>query len=793
MLTGCTIVAGNYFALAKVVAESFTKQNLGSRFVVLVVDDTPVCAQGQDFEVWRLDDLNQDEQQLHKMAGIYDVMEFATAVKPWLLLALLAQNPDTPVLYLDPDIAVYRPLDDLADLARSAGIVLTPHTLVPMPRDGLRPNEADVLGSGIYNLGFIGVADQIHTRAFLKFWAERMVRDAIVDQPHMLFTDQRWVDFVPMYPHAVCRDPGCNVAYWNVWGRPIDTDADGHWTAGGAPLKFFHFSGFDPQCPHWLSSHQGDHPRVRLPDHPKLAQLCDEYAQALIAAGHVEQRRAPYGWAATRTGLMLTKAMRRTYRLGLQDAERGGTIAPPGPFDDDGGVAFAEWLTRPVRSGGISALTMGRWEVEPGLQALFPDPKGTMAFALDKFVQANPAPGIATDDVLTLSAKRSPVSAPPPLVREISDDPVDGINLFGYFDAELSVGGVARGLAQALAAVGAAHGCIQVPVGHGATTKSRLPTFTQSLDYDVNLLVINADRIREVFDRLGPAVFSGRHTISQWAWETSQLPESAVAALDLVDEVWVLSNYVADAVRTAGGRAQVITLPVTVPTWTTVRTRADLNLPEGFLVLNVFDWASVAARKNPLGALAAYSRAFAPDSGAHLVIKTQNAQLAPHDVDELRIACSKRPDVHLIDAAIHSVDMTAFLQHADCVLSLHRSEGFGMVLAEAMACGTPCVATAYSGNLDFMDDSVAALVPATLIEVPKSVPIYGGLGEWADPDIDAAAAALQHLRDCPDERVALGKRARARIIERHNTEIAGRSVVHAVAQRRAHIAGGNHD
>ena len=237
MLLGCTIVARNYLAFAHQLAASFARHHPAARFVVLVVDDEPGSDVDQFPEMWGLSRLNEDPRELATMAGMYSVMEFATAVKPWLLETLLAEH-DGPVVYLDPDCEVHAPLDDVVAPALREGMVLTPHLLGPMPRDGKRPNEADILGAGVYNLGFLAVGPAARSSGFLEFWRERLRRDAVVDPERMLFTDQRWVDFAPQFPHVICRDPGCNVAYWNVWGRRLERapDARGARRRGAAPL-----------------------------------------------------------------------------------------------------------------------------------------------------------------------------------------------------------------------------------------------------------------------------------------------------------------------------------------------------------------------------------------------------------------------------------------------------------------------------------------------------------------------------------------------------------------------------
>src|SRR4051794_18517158 len=274
----CSVIACNYVPFARVLATSLTANHPSCRLAVLVIDDLDhrFDAASEPFDVLHLEDVLTDTRELHRLALLYDVTELATAVKPLLLRHLLDAGHDR-VLYLDPDICVYAPLDHLGALAAEHSIVLTPHTTEPMRRDGLRPSESDILASGVFNLGFLAVGTG--SDAFLDWWWQRLRRDCVIDHQRMLFTDQRWIDFVPGYfRHHVVTDPTCNVAYWNVDQRPLVWSGE-RYELDGRPLRFFHFSGFSPARPYLLSRHQGDAPRVLLSERPDVAALCSDYAR----------------------------------------------------------------------------------------------------------------------------------------------------------------------------------------------------------------------------------------------------------------------------------------------------------------------------------------------------------------------------------------------------------------------------------------------------------------------------------------------------------------------------------
>ena len=343
-MIACTIIARNYLAFARVLARTYAAQHRGERIVVLVIDaevGEPLDAAGEPFDLVRPSELALSAAEFRQMATIYEVTELATAVKPWLLQLLLDRGADA-ALYLDPDIEVFAGLDDIAELARRHGIVLIPHALAPLPADGRKPTPQDIADAGVYNLGFIAVGPQ--ARAFLSWWAQRLRRDCIVSVEEGLFVDQRLLDALPAYfEHTILRDPACDVAYWNLHERKVRWSGS-RYEVNGSPLRFFHFSGFDPRRPDVLSKHQGDRPRTDLATEPDLARLCREYAAQLIAAGNRQAAAQPYGFARTAAGLELDRRMRRLYREALLAADARNSSDLPNPFDSSAPDVFRAWL-----------------------------------------------------------------------------------------------------------------------------------------------------------------------------------------------------------------------------------------------------------------------------------------------------------------------------------------------------------------------------------------------------------------------------------------------------------------
>jgi glycosyltransferase involved in cell wall biosynthesis len=752
----CTIAARNYLSSVELLVETFTRHHPEIPVSVLVVDGLADETWSHlPFEVVLPDALALSSDDFHEMATCYDVTELSTALKPFLLDALLADGHEV-VMYLDPDVEVFAPLDDLFDLAAASGIALTPHVLSPVPRDGMTFAEESLLLSGQFNLGFIAVSTG--AGPFLDYWRERTRWHALNQVADGYFTDQRWADAVPvLFEHAVVRDPGCNVAYWNLHERMLE-HADGEWRAGDAPLRFFHFSGYRADKPFELSAHLGDRPRVRLHEHAPLRAMLAGRADRL-RGDRSDSGPVPYRFDRTRDGFRLDALTRRTYWAAAVRAVSLAEEPPPHAFDASGGRRFREWLLEasPERPR-LSRHLLATWSARLDLQQAFPALDAAGCDALRHW---------ATVDEGYLA------SSPAPLAARVHDRRLPGANLVGYLRGEFGIGAAGRIIGSMIRASGIPMATSVVrPDVHRHTAE-----FVETLDgtpFEVSVLAMNADALLAFADTPEYAALAGTRKVGVWFWEVGVFPEHLHRAFDLVDEVWCATEYVRDAL------VPVATKPVLVHPLAFARpvdtalVRRDLGLPDGtFLVGTVFDFASVVKRKNPRGAIEAFRRAFAPDDGACLVVKSLNSGVAPAAAAALRAAADDRPDVLFLDGHLDELEMAALYQHLDVYVSLHRSEGLGVPLAAAMSSGVPVVATGWSGNRTFMDEASAGLVPYELVDVGDDAPPYPPEARWAEPDVDAAASLLRELFDDDDRRRAVGEAGRAAVAAHADRRRAG--------------------
>jgi glycosyltransferase involved in cell wall biosynthesis len=351
-------------------------------------------------------------------------------------------------------------------------------------------------------------------------------------------------------------------------------------------------------------------------------------------------------------------------------------------------------------------------------------------------------------------------------VITIAKDPSPGVNLVGFLEAEAGLGEVARKLGRGLERAGIPFAAI--PYRRTPSRQNhplQLETSGIAL-YDTNLICLNADELPSFASDVSVEFFAGRYSIGMWFWETSVFRERDRTAYLLLDEVWTPSDYVRDAVaRRAHVPVLVAPLPIERPAAPAL-SREDLGLPPGFVFLFLFDFVS-AERKNPLAVVEAFRRAFAPGEGPTLVLKSINGrERKPHELERLETAASGRPDIVVLDGYVSAAERDAFLASCDCFVSLHRSEGFGLTMAEAMSHGKPVIATGYSGNLEFMDERTCHLVPYDLVEVPEQWWAHTPGAQWADPDLDAAAESMRRVFEDEEAARRRGELARAEILRR---------------------------
>ena len=343
----------------------------------------------------------------------------------------------------------------------------------------------------------------------------------------------------------------------------------------------------------------------------------------------------------------------------------------------------------------------------------------------------------------------------------------EGVNLIAYTQAESGVGELGRillGMLHAAAIPVSVFRCRAAPSRQAQGFKVR----AKRLPFERNLVCAPAAELPKIMQSLRNTILAGMPTIGYWPWEVDVFPDDMAESSRLVTEIWTLSRHAAAAIAGAVSVPVHVIPPFVEPSAANPTSREDLGLPPGHLFLFCFDMFSVFERKNPLGVITAFKIAFPEPTDATLLIKCINGLHSPEGMAKLRAATKGRPDILLWGEYFAPRDQRALIATCDSYVSLHRAEGFGFTMAEAMSHGKVVIATGYSGNLEFMTPANSILVPYTLIPVgPRSNP-YPPTALWADPDVSKAAAAMRTAVGDPDLSAQLGGRARADIATLHD-------------------------
>ena len=374
-----------------------------------------------------------------------------------------------------------------------------------------------------------------------------------------------------------------------------------------------------------------------------------------------------------------------------------------------------------------------------------------------------------------------------------------GINLAGHLSAPQGLGVAARNTARLLDALGLGWAGIDVPPPAATAERAAWPAAhawdpRARAPHAVNLLHLNPPEALELlWERPRWLVLDGRATACVPFWEFPKLPPSWIDGLACMDAVLAPSRFVERAVRSALPELPVFHFPQAVWLDATPRPdRARFGIPERACVfMTAFDTRSDPMRKNPAGVVAAFARAFPRERGdVRLVLRIQNARgpvacrglrpygVPPGDEEFLREYAGLDPRVLLVDGPLTHADVLSLVASCDAYVSLHRAEGLGLPPLEAMSLGRPVVATAWSGNLDYMTGDDSLLVPAREDFVRHTTiraydPARMGTQTWGEPDLDVAAAHLRALADDAGFRARLGAKARDAAERQRQASLAG--------------------
>jgi glycosyltransferase involved in cell wall biosynthesis len=346
---------------------------------------------------------------------------------------------------------------------------------------------------------------------------------------------------------------------------------------------------------------------------------------------------------------------------------------------------------------------------------------------------------------------------------EIADDKIFGANISGFIESEKGLGSAVRSVIECFR-------LSDIPfVLNNFIDKNSLNNlnlksfndFSERNPFLFNLINISPNTFQNFIIEKAKSYFNGHYNIAYWNWELSEFPRRFHHLFDYVDEIWVPSSFTLNAVSFASP-VPVVCVPYSCGISLNNNDDQKKKIREDFgfslkdyIYLFIFDFHSIAERKNPVGLIKAFQEAFSIKDNAFLVIKCSHASKDRAILDEMK-HISEKYRIKIIDSVLSCDEISSIIDMADCYVSLHRSEGFGLTMAEAMAKGKPVIATGYSGNMDFMTLSNSYPVKYNLIEIEHGYGCYGQGNLWADPDVNDAARLMRYVYEHRDEALRVG-------------------------------------
>ena len=328
-----------------------------------------------------------------------------------------------------------------------------------------------------------------------------------------------------------------------------------------------------------------------------------------------------------------------------------------------------------------------------------------------------------------------------------------GINLIGPFSQDSGLGQSCRLVAQSIKESGVPYSFINYSIVNNVvgSNKEFENEYSNEYKYGINLFHINMHEFFRAYKQLDKSIFNNHYNIAYWLWENEEFPEGWIGMINVLDEIWTPAEFVTEALKKVTGKP-VYTFPYIVEApYDDQYDRKYFNLPEDkFLYLMLFDNNSISERKNPFGVIDAFKEAFDKnDNNVGLVIKISNADgKLLNNINSLLDGYN----VYYVNQMLSKVEVNSLIKDVDVYVSLHRAEGFGLVLAEAMCLKTPTIATNYSANTEFQNKDNTCLVDYELVEIGKDIFPYQKQFVWADPNIKTASEYMKKLYNDADYR-----------------------------------------
>lgn len=362
-----------------------------------------------------------------------------------------------------------------------------------------------------------------------------------------------------------------------------------------------------------------------------------------------------------------------------------------------------------------------------------------------------------------------------------ADSTVDkyGVNLSGVLRGEFGMGKSGHSIVNALVQAEIPYVINKITDPYKHTDTDNKLYISSDDPYQVNVIHVSGYDSHKFFATAGSTYFDNKYNIAYWMLETDSVPEEWHASYKYYDEIWVPTRYTLDVISSVSP-VPVVKIPISVNIDEELisRDRSAFSLrDEDYIFLFNFDFNSSFNRKNSLGLIKAFKKAFKEKDNVSLLIKYINHESDPDNYEKITSAVKGFDNIHLIEGHLEKEKLYSLVACVDCYVSLHRSEGFGLTIAEAMYLGKPVIATGYSGNMDFMNVNNSYPVKYQMTEIgEKEYPPFRRGFYWADPDLDHAAGLMRYVYENPGEAGEIGEKAAEYIKKNFSPKAVGKRI-----------------
>lgn len=786
MICYYTSVNCAYVPRARILAKTIKKHNPHAKVCLVLCDDMPK-EWGSNIEpfdiILTINDLEIPVQNLNLWIFKHTVREICTAVKGQAILKLFKSFGADKVIYMDPDTAVFDNLNEIEELLDTYDAILTPHITSPVKSEkDILEVEHPLLTAGLYNLGFIAIKNNENGLNIATYWRDRLIKYCYDDYAtekflRGLYADQKWCSLLPVLFENIniLKHPGYNVARWNYSEREISYD-DNKYFINGRPLKFFHFSYWETAAHEGFKSDMNDWYTIQSRVDENLKKLSIWYEEENKIS--MQEYPIPKGYKFVYNYFSNGDKITDHQRLLLRDnIDIWNKFQNQDPFYlTEDRECYYTWYK--INIEGISkekifqeAKNNINKSSEIGNSSCL---KNSLLIKFKRLYNNLPMSDVNKCKLKNLAFKLfSPFIKDTFLYKQwkisrtLPDDIGNkdvkienialegGINITGFIKGEFGTAHSARIFINAALEGGIPISIINsnIPIPHNCNDTTYDDLLQSCFNKKATLWCYNADMVPVSRQYIGNENWMGRYNIGLWYWELPDFPNEWVDSFEPLDEIWVTSKFTYNSISKKSTKpVYYIPMAISMNDEKITSDRSIFGLPKNvFLFITMYDVFSINERKNPKATIKAFMEAFDKfDMNVGLVIKINNPEANEDEVRELKNWISGFDNIYIIAKTLEQEEVYSLINSCDVLISLHRSEGFGLSLAEAMYLGKPVIGTNWSGNVDFMNEHNSCLVDYSLVNLGKDYGPYKAYQHWAEPNISHAAEYMKRLYFDPE-------------------------------------------